>query len=170
MPALATARSGDLVLTDGTRTLSVYPTAGDAKMKDGDLSVTEFLHRGRPMADGEGIIEESQGFAQLEFSFGVHDLTNGVKTAAILDWMDNTSASHASAVPGASWASTTTRTDSRATLDVIWYPHGNAVGNQKRTLPDAMLISCEPQEGSPSIFNVVMRSTTARRVERAIIT
>lgn len=170
MPQVSSSRSGVLKATDGTRTLEMYPMIGDLAAADGELAVTEVMHRGRPMADGEGILEESQGYATAEFTLYMHDLTNAVKPAAILDWMQDTSATHVSAVPSASWTSTKTRTDNRATLDFEWYPNGTATGNQKRTLPDAMVVSVVPQEGTPNVFTVSLKSTTAHKWERVIIT
>jgi len=161
MPAVATSKSGVLVLTDGTRTHEVYPTEGDANIVPGDTVFAEFPHRGVPMADGEGVMGQEDGFCEVSFTFAAHDFTDAVKTDAILRWMRKTDDSSAAAVVTASWASTTTRTDKKATLDVFWYPQGTGTGKRYAKIDDCILVSRSIQEGTPSIISVTLRSTTA---------
>lgn len=161
MPAVATSKSGVLILTDGTRTHTVYPQEGDVSITPGDTTFAEVKHRGSVMADGEGIIGQEDGFCELSFTYYAHDFTDAVKTDAILRWMRLTSDTSAAAVPTASWASTTTRTDSKATLDALWYPQGSGTGKRYAKIDDCILVSRSIQEGTPTVISVTLRSTTA---------
>lgn len=161
MPQVVTSHSAVLILTDGTRTHEVYPQEGDVSITPGDTVFIEVKHRGRVMADGEGVIGQEAGFCEVSFTYYAHDFTDAVKTDAILRWMRLTSDTSAAAVPTASWASTTTRTDSKATLDVLWYPHGTGTGKRYCKVDDCILITRTLTEGSPSTVSAVLRSTTA---------
>lgn len=164
---VATNRSAVLVLRDGTgspKTITISPMEGDVEYTPGELSMIEVLDRGRPIANGEGVIEQSSGLAELSFSFYVKELTDAVTAPdCILRWMEDTSDTSAASVVSASWTSTTTRTDGRATMDAVYYPHGTGSGKAIYVLDDVMLVSKNMVEGSPSLFNVVLRSTTARK-------
>jgi hypothetical protein len=161
MPIVASSKSGVLILTDGTRTHEVYPQEGDVSITPGDTVFIEVKHRGVPMADGEGVISQESGYCEVTFTVFAHDFTDAVKTDAILRWMRLTSDTSAAAVPTASWASTTTRTDSKATLDVLWYPQGTGTGKRYAKIDDCLLITRTISEGSPSTLSVTLRSTTA---------
>lgn len=164
---VATNRSALLVLRDGTgspKNVTISPMEGDVEYTPGEVSFVEVLDRGRPIANGEGVIEESSGLAEISFSFYVKELTDVATVPdAILRWMEDIADTSAASVVTASWTSTTTRTDGRATLDALYYPHGTGSGKALYVLDDCLLISKNLVEGSPSLFNVVLRSTTARK-------
>jgi hypothetical protein len=161
MPAVATSKTGVLILTDGTRTHEVYPQEGDVSITPGDTVFTEVKHRGAAMADGEGIIGQEDPYARVSFTFFAHDFSDAVKTDAILRWMRKTTDSSAAAVVSGSWASTTTRTDLKATLDVLWYPQGTGSGKRYAKVDDCILVSRTLTEGTPSTISVELMSTTA---------
>lgn len=151
MPSVSTSTTAVLELEDGTSptpvTIEVYPQEGDVVITPGDDVVVELKHRGRPIANGEGIIMQEQGYLRLTFSLYAHDFADDdEKLDAWLRWMRKTDDSSATAVAGAA-TSTTTRTDKTATVNALWYPHGKVTGRRfcraanmklvKRTIEEA---------------------------------
>jgi len=163
MANVATNRSAKLFFSDGAGTpvtLLVSPMEGDVEFTPGEASMLEVLDRGAPIANGEGVLEESVGLGELTFTLYVKELNNSATSPdAVLRWMRNTSDSSASAV-NAAFTATTTRTDGRATLNMIYYPLGTGAGKPYWTLGNCLLISKTMAEGAPTLFTVTMRSTT----------
>lgn len=163
MANVATNKSARLYFSDGggtPNTLLVSPMEGDVEYTPGEVSILEVLDRGSPIANGEGVLEESVGLAEMTFTIYVKELNNSASSPdCVLRWMRNTSDSSASALSGV-WSSTTTRTDGRATVDLVYYPLGTGAGKPSYKLDDCMLVSKTMAEGSPSLFSVTLRSTT----------
>ncbi len=166
MPQVASSSTGVLLLEDGSgtpKTLEVYPQEGDVQITPGETTFVEVKHRGRAIADGEGMIAQEDGFCQVEFSLYTHDFANDdSKVDAWLRWMRKTDDTSASDVVSGGVTSTTTRTDSRATVNLLWYPHGTGSGKRYCRIANCLLISRTIAEGTPGVISVTMRSTTAR--------
>lgn len=162
MPSVVTNKSAKLFLSDGSgtaKTLQVYPMEGDLAFEVA-TDMVEFLHRGEAMADGEGVMQGDVVYQPLSFSYAAHDLTDAVKTDALIRWMQGDTTS-TTAIAAASWTSTTTRLDGKKTLDIIFYPLGTASGAPKYTFPNAIITSYGQSEGMPTIVSVAAKSTTA---------
>lgn len=162
MPTVATNKSAKLFVFDGSgspKSLEVYPMEGDLSYEV-TTDVVEFLHRGAAMADGEGVMQGDVVYQPFTFSYAAHDLTDAVKTDALMRWMrgDTTTTT---AIAAASWASTTTRVDGKKTLDFVYYPQGTASGAPKYTFADAIITSYGQSEGMPTIVSITLKSTTA---------
>lgn len=162
MPMIVTSKSAVLRFSDGTRTYDMFPQDGDVEITPGDDTFIEVKHRGQVIADGEGIISQESGYCRVSFTLHAHDFTDAVKADALLRWMRNSADTSAAAVPTASWASTTTRTDAKATLHVQWWPHGTGTGKRYATVEDCLLLKRTIKEGSPTVITVEVMSTTAR--------
>ena len=164
MPSVATRKTGKLYLVDGSgtpKTHEVYPMEGDFSFETA-TAMQEFKHRGSAMADGEGIVEGDEEYQACSFSFFAHDLTDAVKTDALLRWMEGDT-STTTAVVSAGWTSTTTRGDGRKTLTVRWYPQGTGTGKPRYDIADCIVMNRSPSEGEPTVFSMEMKSTTATK-------
>lgn len=164
---VATNRSAVAYLSDGTgspKTVLISPMEGDVEYTAGELNIIQVLDRGRPIANGEGVIEESSGLAEVSFSYYVKEMTDAVTAPdCVIRWMEDVADTSAASVVSASWTSTTTRTDGRATLDFVYYPHGTGSGKEICKLDDCMVVSRTMTEGAPSVHTVTLRSTTQRK-------
>ncbi len=172
MPFVATNKSAVLKLRDGSGTpklLEVFPQEGNVTLTPGETELIEVPHRGAPIADGEGIIGQNTPMARVSFDFYVHDLTDAVKPDALFRWMRKTTDASAAAVVTASWTSTTTRTDGKATLDVLYYPQGTGSGAPVYTVADCIIVSKPMTEGAPSVFAVELMSTTSAYIQLSFV-
>lgn len=162
MPTVATNKSAKLFAYDGTgspKSLEIYPMEGDLSFEVA-TDMIEFLHRGAAMADGEGVMQGDVVYQPFSFSYALHDLTDAVKTDALIRWMGGDTTT-TTAIASASWTSTTTRTDGKKTLDFRFYPQGTASGAPYYTIPDAIVTNKATAEGMPTIVTVTLKSTTA---------
>lgn len=160
-----------VVFSDGSgtpKTLEVYPTVGDLSWSE-TVTITEYMHRGAPMADGEGILPGDQQYVEITLGYALHDLTDAVKTDALVRWLQGDTTT-TTAIAAASWTSTTTRADGRNTLDVVYYPHGTASGNMKYVFPDCLVTTKQISEGDPTLVALTLKSTTAAKPIASIIT
>jgi hypothetical protein len=166
MAGVATSYTGVLLLEDGSgtpKTIEVYPQEGDVTITPGETTFVEVKHRGRPIADGEGIIGQEDGYCQVEFTVMAKDFADDdSKIDAWFRWMRKTTDTSAADVVSGGVTSTTTRDDSRATVNVLWYPHGTGSGKRYCRIPDCLLVARPITEGSPTTLSITMRSTTAR--------
>lgn len=162
MPSVVTSKSAVLRFSDGTRTYDMFPQEGDVEITPGDDTLVEVRHRGEIIADGEGIIAQESGYCRVSFTLYAHDFTDAVKADALLRWMRNVSDASAAAVVTASWASTTTRTDGKATVHAQWWPHGTGSGKRYATVSNCILNKRSIKEGTPTVISVELMSTTAR--------
>ena len=164
---VSTNRSAVAYLSDGTgspKTVLISPMEGDVEYTAGDISFVEVLDRGRPIANGEGVVEESSSLAEVSYSYYVKELTDVATVPdCVIRWMEDIADTSAASVVTASWTSTTTRTDGRATLDFVYYPQGTGSGKAVYKLDDCIVVSRTMTEGVPSVHTVTLRSTTQRK-------
>jgi hypothetical protein len=163
MPPVATRRTAKLFFVDGSgtpKTHEVYPMEGDFNFETAE-EMQEFKHRGAPMADGEGIVQGDKAYQTCSFSYMAHDLTDAVKTDALIRWMKGDTTT-TTAIASAGWTATTTRTvDSLKTLTMRWYPQGTGSGKPFYDVADCVVVNVGRSEAEPTIFTIEMRSTTA---------
>lgn len=169
MAAIARNILAVLILEDGSgtpKTLQVYPQEGDVSFTE-TYEVEQYKHRGDPITDTDATFTAPGEYQSVTFTFMVADLSDAVKTHALLRWMKGDSTT-TTAVAAASWTSTTSRSDSKKTLNAKYYPHGTGSGKSCFTIPDCLLESEQFTEGKPSMFAITLRSTTASKPEFSI--
>lgn len=154
---------GRVVITDGTRTMTIVG-AGDFATANNNPSET-YLDHGEVMTDGAGFRMADQDHAEGTVSFYVQDYGDGANIYSLVKWWNGAASA---AITAASWASTTTRDDSKITLDVQWHPEGSASGNAYEELPDAVIVAVTKAQGRPNAHQITVKSTTAHEPVYAV--
>lgn len=168
MPQVATRRTAKLFLVDDSGTPKVhevYPMEGDFSWT-ATANLIEALHRGEPIADGEGIMEGDKPLMECTYSYMAHDFTDAVKTDALHRWMEGDTTT-TTAIASAGWTATTSRPDALKTLHVRYAPQGTGTGKPYYTVSDCVVSERTPSEGEPTVFSVTMKSTTASKAVMA---
>ena len=147
---------GRVVITDGTRSKTIVGQGDFATANNNPTEV--YLDHGEVITDGTGVRMADQDTAEGTVSFYVEDYGDGDNIYSLVKWWNGAASS---AITTASWASTTTRDDSKRTLSVQWHPEGVASGNASEELPDCILVAVTKAQGRPNAHQITVRSTTS---------
>lgn len=171
MAKILTKRDGVIVLGDGTRSFVIANEVGDVATTEASTEVNIFLDRGE-MSDAGSARRVDSTPAEISFSAYLTEAVDSASTVSLpglLMWArgDDSGDAGIAEIIGDGWTSTTSQPDGLRTLNVDWYPDGNATGNVGYRLADA-IVAGTYSEGDPTSLAITAKSITAAKLARVV--